>query len=86
MNLKNYLDTLPVGGKRAFAKKLGIAPAYLYQMSVGIRSIPVELCIKLTKIDSRMTLADLRPELWSPEILGYAITATGTAKKSRRAA
>lgn len=79
MNLKSFLASLPFGGKKALAVKLGMSPAHLYQMSVGIRKIPVQLCKTLVEHDARMTLADLRPDLWGADIFGPA------PKKSRAA-
>lgn len=43
MNLPQYLATLPHGGRKALAERLGISPSYLSQLASGVRpcSIPM---------------------------------------------
>jgi DNA-binding transcriptional regulator YdaS (Cro superfamily) len=65
MNLRTYLDALPPGGKTAFAKRLGIAGTYLYQLTVGIRDIPPTRAIEIAAATGwRVTPHELRPDLY----------------------
>jgi len=67
MNIRTYLDSLPRGGQSALAESLGISPAYLYQMSVGIRPVPSKLFRTIeAATKGAVTVYDLLPAASGP--------------------
>lgn len=65
MNIRTYLDNLPVGGKTNLAKTIGVSSAYLYQMGAGIRPVPGPLCRTIENAtNGAVTVHDLRPDIF----------------------
>lgn len=64
MNLKDFLASLPHGERKAFATRVGTSYPYLYQIAHGLRTPSPEFCRRLIQADDRLTLADLRPDIW----------------------
>lgn len=73
MDLKTYLDQLPIGGRAAFAKQLGIGRVYLAQIATkynGRQPSPA-LCWsieeatggKVTRVDLRDDATTIWPDL-----------------------
>jgi len=65
MNLKRLLEILPRGEGKVFAEKVGTAYPYLYQIANGIRKPSPEFCQRLVDADPRLTLEELRPDIWA---------------------
>lgn len=64
MKLKTYIDEQP-GSASAFAKSIGVSPAYLYQMTNGIRPVPVQLVATIKRVTGgAVAEQDLRPDDW----------------------
>ncbi|MBV5335501.1 helix-turn-helix domain-containing protein [bacterium] len=65
MDIRTYYDSLPSGGRRALAKDLAIAPAYLYQMVTNIRPVAPQLCRAIQHAtNGAVTVHDLRPDIF----------------------
>lgn len=72
MNLRDWYESFPAGERRKSIKDLGFDPDYLYQLAYGIedsktgrvRQPGIELCRRLISADSRLTLPELRPDVW----------------------
>lgn len=63
MKLREYMNIKGVRPTR-LASMLGVAPTYLYQMTVGIRSISPERAIQIEKAtDGAVTCEELRPDV-----------------------
>lgn len=74
MNLDQYLATLPVGGQVELASRIGISPAYLYQIGAGIRPVPPARCIAIAEATDWMVRPfDLRPDLYPNESDGMPV-------------
>jgi DNA-binding transcriptional regulator YdaS (Cro superfamily) len=64
MNLTNYLQLAGIN-KTAFAKKVGMSGAMLYQVETGIRPIPPKYCPAIEKETAgQVTRQELRPDDW----------------------
>ena len=46
------------------AKKVNKNEVYIYQCSTGFRNPSAKLCRDLVVADPRLTLAELRPDIW----------------------
>ena len=77
MQLREYMSLDAVRPTK-LALKLGVAPAYLYQMATGIRSVSAARAIEIEKAtEGAVSCEDLRPDVdW-----GYL---RGTARKHSR--
>jgi hypothetical protein len=64
MTLRELLDVLTHEEKVALAEKAETTYIYLFQMAAGARSPSPKLARKLAAADSRLKLADLRPDIW----------------------
>ena len=67
MELRSYLDTLPRGGVRQFARDCEISEVYLLQLAAKQdgRRPSAKLCnVFVAKSGARLTYEDLRPEDW----------------------
>lgn len=72
MDLKAYFKQTKRQDREAFAKALGVHHDYLYRCSRGTRKPGSELCKEIVKLDSRFTLAELRPDIWGNGLDGVA--------------
>lgn len=62
--LREYLDSLPKGGRKEFADRLGIAPSYLSQLTSGIRSCGIELAAAIERESGgKCTVQELAPKV-----------------------
>lgn len=65
MKLSSFLNQLPAGGRSDFAKHIGVAPAYLYQMVNGIRPISPKRALLICEFsDWQVTPHELRPDIY----------------------
>lgn len=63
MELKVFLASLPPGGRAAFARKLGIAPAFLSQLEHGKRRVSAPLAVAIERdSNGAVTVEELRPD------------------------
>ena len=75
MNLRSFLATLPRGGVAEFARKVGITPVYLSQLSSSQdgREPSPELCVVIEReSNGAVRRWDLRPQDWPliwPELI-----------------
>jgi hypothetical protein len=75
MNLREWYEDLPAGGRRRRIRDLGFDPDYLYQLAYGIedsrtgrtRQPGIELCRRLIAADARLSLPELRPDVWGEQ-------------------
>lgn len=67
MNLAEYLEALPRGGKKVIALRLGVTPSYLSRLVSGDRSVTAERALQIEEAtDGAVTRHELRPDLqWS---------------------
>lgn len=64
MNLENYLELLPRGGKKLFAIQLGVTASYLSRLISGDRSITAERAIQIEDAtEGAVSRAELRPDI-----------------------
>lgn len=68
MNLAEYLEALPWGGKKVIALRLGVTASYLSRLVSGDRSITAERAIQIEDATGgAVTRSELRPDIqWSP--------------------
>ncbi|WP_036023314.1 hypothetical protein [Paraburkholderia dilworthii] len=64
MDLRTYFQQTKPAERKAFADKLGVHIDYLYHCSRGERKPGAKLCRLIVELDSRFTLAELRPDIW----------------------
>lgn len=81
MNLREWYESFPAGERRKSISDLGFDPDYVYQIATGIldsksgrvRQPGIEMCRKLIAADPRLTLQELRPDVWGEqETVGQA--------------
>ncbi|MBD1586719.1 transcriptional regulator [Pseudomonas typographi] len=67
MELSNYVDELPRGGRKRLAIQLGISASYLSRLLAGDRSITAERALAIEEATGgAVTRFDVRPDLpWS---------------------
>lgn len=64
MNLADYLETLPRGGKKILALRLGVTASYLSRLVSGDRSVTAERAIQIEEAtDGAVTRFELRPDI-----------------------
>ncbi len=67
MTLKDYLRSLSVDEKRAFARAAGTSYEYVKQMAGGWRLPSARMAIALERASSgRIGRSELRPDYWEP--------------------
>lgn len=69
MNLKTYFQTSKPADRDSFAKQLEVSVGYLYLCARGTRKPSSDLCKRIVKLDSRFTLAELRPDIWGNGVI-----------------
>lgn len=67
MKLSELFQPMTPAEREAFADAAGIAPAYLWQLATGRRSPSPKLARRLVECEPRLTLAELRPDIWPAE-------------------
>ncbi|MEN5032925.1 YdaS family helix-turn-helix protein [Pseudomonas sp. Ps21-P2] len=64
MNLANYVERLPRGGKKLFAIQLGVTASYLSRLISGDRSITAERAIQIEDATGgAVSRVELRPDI-----------------------
>ncbi|WP_430305224.1 transcriptional regulator [Pseudomonas mosselii] len=68
MNLAEYLESLPRGGKKIIALRLGVTASYLSRLVSGDRSVTAERAIQIEEAtDGVVSRFELRPDIqWTP--------------------
>ncbi|MCP4064670.1 MAG: helix-turn-helix domain-containing protein [Gammaproteobacteria bacterium] len=80
MKLSTFLNQLPPGGRSDFAKHIGVAPAYLYQMVNGIRPISPKRALSICEgSDWQVTPHELRPDIYPNPTDGLPAERSGEA-------
>lgn len=64
--MKSYLRQSVRDEREALAKKVGSSVGYFYQIAGGHKKPGSQLCRKLVSAEPRLTLPELRPDIWSP--------------------
>ena len=64
--MKNYLKQAAPCDRKTLADVAGTSVAYLYLIGGGHRRAGPELCKKLVAAEPKLTLCDLRPDIWAP--------------------
>lgn len=64
MDLKDYFEATKPKERRALAALCGTSEEYLRHCSKGTRQVGYPLAMKLAKAEPRLTLAELRPDIW----------------------
>lgn len=64
--MKNYLKQAAPCDRKTLADVAGTSVAYLYLIGGGHRRAGSELCKKLVAAEPKLTLCDLRPDIWAP--------------------
>jgi hypothetical protein len=68
MTLRELLDVLSPAEKKALAERARTEYIYLFQMAAGARQPSPKLARRLVDADPRLTLADLRPDIWGEPV------------------
>lgn len=74
--MKTYMKQATPEEREALAEKVGSSVGYFYQIAGGHKRPGSKLCRALVAAESRLTLSELRPDIWA-DVLG--------AKRNRRA-
>lgn len=72
MDLKAYFEATKPKERRALAAECGTSEEYLRHCSKGTRQVGYPLAMKLVKAEPRLTLPDLRPDIWGKAIVSAA--------------
>jgi hypothetical protein len=64
MTLRELLDVLSAEEKRSLAAAAQTEYIYLFQLAAGARTPSPKLARRLVEADNRLTLAELRPDIW----------------------
>lgn len=64
MNMQEFIRATSPEQREALAAKVEISSKYLFQISGGHRKPSVKLARRLVEADSRLTLSELRPDIW----------------------
>ena len=65
MDMKKYLKQAAPYDRKTLADAAGTSVAYLYLIGGGHRRAGPELCKKLVAAEPKLTLCDLRPDIWA---------------------
>lgn len=63
--MKKYLKQAAPYDRKTLADAAGTSVAYLYLIGGGHRRAGPELCKKLVAAEPKLTLCDLRPDIWA---------------------
>jgi len=86
MDLSRYLETAPPGTRARLAKRVGIAPTYLYQIETGRRPAPVGRILALAEAaEWEVTPHEIRPDLYPHPEDGMPPELRGLSKEERAA-
>ena len=68
MTLRELLDVLTPEEKRSLAARAQTEYIYLFQLAAGARTPSPKLAKRLVEADSRLTLPELRPDIWGEKV------------------
>lgn len=74
MDMKTYLKQATPEERDALAAKVGSSVGYFYLIGGGHRNAGKNLCKALVAAEPRLTLNELRPDIWEPG-MSFAPTA-----------
>lgn len=83
MDMKTYLKQATPEQRESLAMAVDSSVGYLYLIGGGHRRASSTLCQKLVSAEKLLTLAELRPDIWSASDTGHI---PKVAKRSRRSA
>lgn len=63
--MKTYLRSVAPEDRELLAEKVACSVAYFYQIAGGHRKPSAKLCKKLIEFEPRLSLAELRPDIWT---------------------
>ena len=78
MDMKTYLQQATPVERDALAVEVGSSVGYFYLLAGGHRRASPRLCRRLIAAEPKLTLTDLRPDIWS----STAPFAEGLARRS----
>lgn len=64
MDLRNYFLSTRPAERKVLAEAVGTSVDYLYLCSTNKRKPGPALCMRLVAAEPRLTLGDLRPDIW----------------------
>lgn len=64
--MKNYLKQAAPCDRKTLADTAGTSVAYLYLIGGGHRRAGPELCKRLVAAEPKLSLCELRPDIWTP--------------------
>jgi hypothetical protein len=65
MDMKTYLKQASADERTALASKVGSSVGYFYLIGGGHRHASAGLCKRLVEAEPKLTLKDLRPDIWA---------------------
>lgn len=68
MDMKTYLKQASPDERQALAAKVESSVAYFYLIGGGHRNAGKDLCKALAAAEPKLTLHELRPDIWSAEM------------------
>lgn len=69
MDMKTYLKQAAPEARETLATKVGSSVAYFYQIAGGHKKPGPQLCKALVDAEPLLTLAELRPDIWSQDFV-----------------
>lgn len=70
MDLKTYFQITKPAERAALASRCGTSADYLYLAARGNRNVGPGLAKRLVEEEPRLTLHELRPDIWQPHVGG----------------
>lgn len=68
MDMKTYLQQATPDERDALAAAVGSSVGYFYLIGGGHRRASPALCKRLVGAEPKLTLGDLRPDIWAPAV------------------
>jgi hypothetical protein len=65
MDMKTYLKQASAEERATLAKAVGSSVGYFYLIGGGHRHASVGLCRRLVEAERKLTLEELRPDIWA---------------------
>lgn len=66
MDIKTFMKEATPEEREALAKKVGSSVGYFWQLAGGHKKPGTDLCHRLVQAEPRLTLHELRPDVWLP--------------------
>ena len=67
MDMKTFLQQATPEEREALAERVNSSVGYFYQIAGGHKKAGPKLCKRLVREEKRLTLGELRPDIWSRE-------------------